>query len=179
VKSTTLAVAFLMITTMGARGLAADLFQGEPAIFRNPPAAVAQELRSRGCKVSDKKPRNIIQGEFFRPGQSDWAALCSTKKSTGLLVFPGGSAEGVALLNTNRKGFSKWSISVIGQERLKALRSIGGWRGPEPAEIDHQAISSFVEFGDRGGCMYCHSSQDDIHYYHKDRWLIVMTMIAN
>jgi hypothetical protein len=138
---------------MELHGSAADLFRDESAAFRSPPAAVVQELRSRGCKVSDKKPRNIIQGEFFRPGQSDWAALCSTKKSTGLLVFPGGSAERAALLATNPKGFSRWSITAIGPERLKTLRSIGGWKGPEPPEIDHEAISSFVEFGERGGCL--------------------------
>jgi hypothetical protein len=79
--------------------------------------------------------------------------------STDLLIFPGGSAEGVEVIETNRKGFSKWSISATSLEELKSLRPHGGWSGPDPTEIDHEGIGSFVEFGEPGGCLYCYSAQ--------------------
>lgn len=82
VTPATLSVAFIMTLAVGARSFGAD-----------PPVSVVQELRSRGCKGSNKKPKAIIQGEFLKPGQSDWAALCPAKRSTSLLVFPGGSTE--------------------------------------------------------------------------------------
>ena len=113
-----------------------------PAAIRDLPVAVAQELRSRGCRVPNKDSINIIRGEFFKPGQVDWAALCSTKKSTSLLVFPDGSTEQIAVLQTTPKAFSKWSISVISQEQLKLSSSIGGWKGPQFTEIDHQVANS-------------------------------------
>jgi hypothetical protein len=93
----------MMAFAVGARSFGAE-----------PPVSVVQELQNRGCRVSNKKPKDIIRGEFLKPGQSDWAALCSTKKTTSLLVFPGGSTEGIAVLETNSKGFS---IMVDQRER--------------------------------------------------------------
>jgi hypothetical protein len=49
---------------------------------------------------------SLIHGEFFNPGQIDWAALCSAKGSTSLLVFPEGSTEYISVLETHPKGFS-------------------------------------------------------------------------
>ena len=157
-----------MAFAVGARSFGAE-----------PPVSVVQKLRNRGCRVSNKKPKDIIRGEFLKPGQSDWAALCSTKKTTSLLVFPGGSTEGIAVLETNSKGFSKWSISVIGQEELKSSDPTARWKDLRSAEINHQGIRSFVEFGEPGGCLYCYSAQDSTHYYHQDHWLIPVQIIIN
>jgi hypothetical protein len=168
VKPVALGVALILTLATGARSFGAD-----------PPALVVQELRSRGCKVSNKKPKNIIRGEFLNPGQFDWAALCSMKKSTSLLVFPGGSTEGIAVLETISKGFSKWSISVAGQEQLKSSEPPRGWRELPSTEIDHEGIWSFVEFGEPGACFSCYSAQSSLHYYHQDRWIIPVQLIAN
>jgi len=152
-----------------------------PSTFSDLPTAVLQELQSRGCKLPNKKSKGvIIHGQFFSPGQSDWAALCSTKKSTSLLVFPDGSRERVEMLETMPRRFSKWSISVINQERLTTFKSTWGWRGPAPAEIDHQGISSFVEFGEKvDGCLYCYSAQESAHYYYQGNWLNPVTLMIN
>jgi hypothetical protein len=159
VKAITLGVALVMTVTTGAWGV-----EGEP--LSDLPTAVLDELQSRGCKLPNKKSKGvIIRGEFFRPGQSDWAALCSTKKSASLLVFPDGSRERVEVLETMPRSFSKWLISVVNQERLISMKSTWGWKGQAPAEIDHQGISSFLAFGEKvDGCLYYYSAQEDTHY---------------
>jgi hypothetical protein len=174
VKAMTLGVALVMTVTI-------ELEAEPPLPIPDLPTAVIQELQSRGCKLPNKKSKGVVvHGEFFRPGQSDWAALCSTKKSTSLLVFPDGSRERVEVLQTMPRSFSKWSISVINQEPLTSFKSTWDWRGPTPAEIDHQGIGSFVESGEKvEGCFYCYSAQGSTHYYYQDRWLNPVTIVIN
>jgi hypothetical protein len=172
-------LSFAMMLTMGVYGLRAEPPGPVPSTFPDLPVAVAQELQSRGCKVPNKKSKSFIHGEFLKSGQSDWAVLCSTKKSTSLLVFSSGSREGVAVLETMLRGFSKWSISVISQERLNSAKSAWAGSGVALTEIDHQGISSFVEFGEPGGCLYCYSAQGSTHYYHQGHWLILLATTVN
>jgi hypothetical protein len=182
VKVMTLGMAIVTTLTMGASRVVVGPSASALPAFSDLPSPVLQELQSRGCKLPDKKSKGgvIIRGEFFRPGRFDWAALCSTKMSTSLLVFPDGSRERVEVLETMPKRFSKWSISVVDQERLTLFKSTWGWRGPTPADLDHRGISSFVEFGERiDRCLYCYSAQESIHYYYQDRWLKPVTMIVN
>jgi len=177
----TLGVALVLTVTIGAWRVEAEPPRPTPTTFSDLPTAVLQELQSRGCKLPNKKSKGvIIHGEFFRSEQSDWAALCFTKKSTSLLVFPYGSRERVEVLETMPTKFSKWSISVINQERLTSIKSTRLWRGPAPDEIDHQGISSFGEFGEKvDGCLYCYSAQENTHYYYEEKWLNPVTMIFN
>jgi hypothetical protein len=124
-------VAFTITLATGFRSYEAERTGHGSSILADVPGAVVQELRSRGCQIPAKAPRNIIKGEFLKLGLTDWAALCSTKKGTSLLVFPGGSREQVAVLETHARGFSKWSIATTEQEALKALKASWGWRGPD------------------------------------------------
>lgn len=176
-KAIAVGLALIMTVTVEARRVEA----GPPGPTADFPTAVLQELQSRGCESPDKKSKGvIIHGEFFRPGQSDWAALCFTKKSTSLLVFPDGSRERAEVVETLPRTFSKWSIRVINQEQLTLLKSARGEKGPLPGKIDHQGISSFVESGDKDAkCLYCYSAQESTHYCYQDRWLQPVTMIAN
>jgi hypothetical protein len=181
VKAMMIGVALVMTVTTGACRVEAEPPRPTPSTFSDLPAAVLDELQSRGCKLPNKKSQGvIIRGEFFRPGQTDWGALCSTKKSTSLLVFPDGSREGVEVLEMMPRNFSKWSISVINQEQLTSIKSTWGWRGPAPAEIDHQGISSFVEFGDKAaGCFYGCSAQESTHFHYQDDWLNPVKIFIN
>ena len=138
------------------------------------PIDIVQEFQSRGCRVPH--PKTTIHGEFFVAGRTDWAAVCAAKMSASLLVFPGGSRERVAVLETQPKGFSKWSIGVVNESQL---RQTWPWEEPQAAEINHQAIFSFVEFGQRGACLYCYSAQGRTYYYHRDRWLTPATTAIN
>ncbi len=145
------------------------------------PIAVLEELQSRGCKMPGKKSRGqVIHGDFLGLGQSDWAALCSTKKGTTLLLFPDGPREGVVALEAMQKTFSKWSIGVIDRDQLTLWKPALGWHGPAPAEIGHQGIMSFIEWGDKdAGCFYCYSAQNTLHYHYQHDWLNVVTEIDN
>jgi hypothetical protein len=45
-----------------------------------------------------KKPNNVIKGEFARPGQTDWAVLCSVKSVSTILAFWNGSENNPAAI---------------------------------------------------------------------------------
>src|SRR2546425_8553742 len=48
--------------------------------------------------ANTKKANNVIKGEFARPGQTDWAVLCSVKGISTILVFWNGSENNPAVL---------------------------------------------------------------------------------
>jgi hypothetical protein len=62
-----------------------------PAAFPELPRNVVRELQSRGCTVPQsaytKRPHNVIKGEFAKPGQTDWAVLCSVNQTPWLFSF--------------------------------------------------------------------------------------------
>jgi len=143
------------------------------------PAPVIEELQARNCNVPGRKSGGFTRGEFVEQGRSDWAVLCTTKTSASLLIFPLGSREGVFALETRPKGFAKWSIRAVSREQLRAIRSTA----PSPLsafeDIEHQGITSSVEFGTPGACLYCYSGEYRTYYYHHDKWLTLMATIAN
>lgn len=54
-----------------------------PTAFQELPHNVVRELQRRGCRLPQtaftKEPPNVIKGAFAKPGQRDWAVLCSIK----------------------------------------------------------------------------------------------------
>ncbi len=70
-----------------------------PAAFPGLPSRVEAALRERGCTIpqyrfeGDTAANNVIQGEFARAGQLDFAALCSRDGRTSLVVVWGGPAR--------------------------------------------------------------------------------------
>jgi hypothetical protein len=170
-----LGVAFVMTMTIGVDRVVVATEPPDPTA----PSAVLQELQSSGCKLPGKRSKGaVIRGEFFKAGQSDWAALCLMKKSASLMVFPEGSRERVEVLETIPKGFSKWSVSVANQERLTLTPPM---RGAESVriEIDHQGIFSAVDFDNGGGCLYCYSSTQRTYYHHQDKWRVLAGVDIN
>jgi len=74
-----------------------------PSAFPELPANVVQDLQRRGCTIpqeafSKVNPNNVIKGEFAKPGQIDWAVLCSVKGVSTILVFWNGSEENPAAI---------------------------------------------------------------------------------
>jgi hypothetical protein len=139
-----------------------------PAAFPEMPARVVREARRRGCTVPQtpytRKPHNVIQGEFAKPGQTDWAVLCSVKGTSTILVFWDGSERNPAAIapmvdrnflqtiNSNEPGFSR-GISPVGREFI--VRHYGAYGGPKPPSIDHQGINdAFVEKASVVWCFY-------------------------
>src|SRR6266581_8509559 len=62
-----------------------------PSAFPELPGNVVRELQRRGCTIPQeaftKRRHNIIRGEFARPGQTDWAVLCSVNQTSRLSSF--------------------------------------------------------------------------------------------
>ena len=130
-----------------------------PTAFPELPAAVVQELLRRGCTIPQtaysKKPHNVIKGEFAKPGQDDWAALCSIKGVSTILVFWNGSVNNPAQIaamddriffqgiTADKIGFSR-AISAVDRDFI--MRHFQGYGGPKPPPIDHQGIDdAFLE----------------------------------
>ena len=72
--------------------------QADPQITRLPPTAIPasppkirRELERRGCTMPqispDKKPQNVIKGQFTGKGRADWAVLCSLNHVSTIYIF--------------------------------------------------------------------------------------------
>lgn len=76
----------------------------EPAQVRELPAVIKTDLEKRGCKI----PRftkwdarhNVIQGQFLKPGQRDWAVLCRHQDKSSILIYPGSTTADVQLVRS-------------------------------------------------------------------------------
>ncbi len=144
-----------------------------PTAFPELPGNVVRELQRRGCTIPQeaytKKPHNLMKGEFAKPGQTDWAVLCSVKGVSTILVFWNGSEKNPAAIapmedrnflqgiTADEIGFSR-GIAPVGKEFIMGhYRAYGG---PTPPPIDHQGIDdSFIE------------KASETWYFHEGKWL--------
>lgn len=124
-----------------------------PSEFKQLPANLIRDLQQRGCTVPQehftKEPHNVIRGEFARPGQTDWAVLCSVGRVSHILIYWNGSetnpaqlpkGEDRAWLQTvgdNAIGYSR-QIAVIDGRGI--LKYYGYHGGPKPPPVDHLGI---------------------------------------
>ncbi len=134
-----------------------------PTAFPQLPEAVAVEMERRRCTVPQpwegfaNGAVNVISGESRKPGQIDWAVLCSVDRISALLVFWNGSPGrveevagtrgpdrgGLQVVTKDSIGFSRM-ISPVGERYI--LEHYAWYGGPEPPPIDHQGINyTFVE----------------------------------
>ena len=155
---------------------AAEILRLQPSAFPELPASITRDLVGRGCLIPQVEPwaagsHNVISGQFRRPGQTDWAIVCSIDRASSLLIFWNGSAADVENLNGDRRpdrdylqnigghrlGFS-WLISAVGKKHILEYYTWHG--GPEPPPIDHEGIdSAFV------------GKASTILYWYKGEWL--------
>jgi hypothetical protein len=129
-----------------------------PAAFPALPAGIVRELQRRECTVPQadfKTPNNVVSGQFSRPGQRDWAVLCSIKGASSILVFWNGSPANPADLGRsddinylqggahNEILFSR-GIGAVGNDFI--LKHYQAYGGMKPPRIDHQGIDdAFLE----------------------------------
>ena len=97
-----------------------------PSAFPQLPANLAQDLRRRGCSIPQpvfaRQPQNVIKGQFARPGQVDWAVLCSVKGRSSILVFWNGSEiKPASIASASDDQF----IQGIGEGKFGFSRAIG------------------------------------------------------
>src|SRR6266852_4056606 len=121
-----------------------------PSAFPELPANIRRELKCRGCAIpqvrGDEKPQNVIEGEFTRKGQTDWAVLCSVNRVSTILVFRNASERNPSELareddidtlqavGGDAIAYSR-AISRVGREYI--LSHYRAYGGPKPPTIDH------------------------------------------
>lgn len=142
-----------------------------PTVFPGLPAGVIRALQRRGCTVPQeaftKGPHNVIKGQFAKPGQTDWAVLCSIKGVSTILVFWNGSEANPAAIGAgedlgslqglggNDIGYSR-GISPVGSDFIMGHYQAYG--GPKPPPLDHQGIDdAFI--GKASSTLYFHSGK--------------------
>jgi len=132
-----------------------------PTAFPELPRKVVRELQRRGCSIPQeaftKKPNNVIKGQFARPGELDWAVLCSIKGVSTILVFWNGSDKNLAAIapfedriflqgiTDDKIGYSR-AITPVGKDFIVLYAQASA--EPTPPLINHQGIDdAFVEKG--------------------------------
>jgi len=131
----------------------ARILRLSPAAIPGLPANLVKELERRGCTIPQeartKKSNNVIKGQFAKPGQTDWAALCSVNGVSIILVFWKGSEKNPAAIAPMEdriyiEGFKKdqiWysrGIRTVAKDFI--LRHYNAYGGPKPPPINHQGI---------------------------------------
>lgn len=167
-----------LLGALGACHCAAgpEIVRLRPSVFKELPGNIVTELQRRGCTIPQiphiKKRHNVVRGAFARPGQVDWAVLCSIRGVSRILVFWNGSEKNPATLARAENsayiqglGEGKWGFSRIiapaGKDYI-VIHSIstGGVRVPLPRKVDHQGIED--AFAEKGS---------EIHYFYRGKWL--------
>lgn len=167
-----LALSFGQLSAVGAR----QFEEAERRIIRLPhsafpelPRGITEYLNRRECSIPQtpylKKPHNVVQGEFAKPGQTDWAVLCSTRQTTAhselasgshyassILVFWNGSGKAPAGISKreDRAYLQTVSAEQIAFSRIitPAGRDFILQHDHSARAIDHQRIDdSFAEKG--------------------------------
>jgi hypothetical protein len=141
-----------------------------PVSFTKAPPAVVDALENRRCLVpqsaGDSLPHNVIKGSFSRPGQTDWAALCSRAHASAIVIIWGAPSgcpdemeirEDRTFLVKGADGKIRFerTIQTISAKRIKALYDRYGGNPPPP--LDHEGISDV--FGREGVVRYCYDGK--------------------
>ena len=144
-----------------------------PSAFTQLPKNLIGELQRRGCTIPQvpmiEGLHNVIKGEFAKPGQTDWAVLCSIGRVSSILVFWNGSETNVAEVE-KAKDFDRlqgwggdkivydWAISSVGKEFI--MDRYKGFGGEKPPPIDHQGINDAMV-----------GKASVVLYFYKGKWL--------
>ncbi len=116
-----------------------------------------------------KGRQNVIKGEFAKPGEADWAVLCSVGRVSTILIFWNASeikpAE-IAMMN-DLDGLQGWGddkvvysreIEPVGKQYV--IDHYTAYGGPKPPPIDHQGINDvFV------------GKASVVLYFYRGKWL--------
>ena len=142
-------------------------------LFPELPENLEAALRRRGCTIPQVPMidgrHNVIRGEFLKPGQTDWAVLCSVGRVSSILVFWNGSETSLAEI-AKRKDLDRlqgWvgdkivfssAIAPVGREYI--LEHYRAYGGEKPPAIDHQGIDDMF-----------YGKGSEVLYFYRGRWL--------
>ena len=151
----------------------AEIVRLSPADFPELPRPIARKLIALGCTIPQAKElrtrHNVIRGNFEKPGQADWAVLCSRKSASAIIVFWRGSVASFSEIarrpdesflqvigGRETIGFSR---TIVTADKKYILEHYHEYHGPKPPPITHQGIDDgFLGKG------------SEIHYYFGRKW---------
>jgi hypothetical protein len=131
-----------------------------PADFPQLPRAVREALKQRRCTVPQsfypERPHNVVSGAFARPGQRDWAVLCSVEGRSAILIFWAGGvtlapaelapADDATFLQGIGDGKIGYSRAIDRADTAWIREHAEAYDGPLPKRLDHDGINdAFVE----------------------------------
>jgi hypothetical protein len=125
----------------------------KPSDFPALPANIVRDLNRRGCTIPQSPIRssrhNVISGQFAKPGQTDWAVLCSKNSVSSILLYWGGSEVSPASINASEDKYTLQSDETGKLIYSRAITTVGKpyilehykrYGGPKPPPIDHDGI---------------------------------------
>lgn len=148
-----------------------------PSKFDNLPKEIIQHLQSLDCAIPQafypEKPHNVIEGEFFKKGQKDWAVLCfrnNNPDNSVLFAYPNGSIKNVVKVtegsdenyfqDIDGKGTVGFSRAISPVDKKYIADHFREYGGTKPPPIDHDGINdAFVE------------KASTVLYFYRGRWL--------
>ncbi len=139
--------------------------------FPELPAELAKDLTNRGCRIPQvqgvSKRHNVLQGEFAKSGQHDWAVLCLQKDTSTIFVYWNGAARNPAqlapldeTLTPSKKGFYR-ILRVVGKKFIRShYDASASEMDPLPKVLDHDAIDDGI-----------FEKGSSVHYLDNGKWL--------
>jgi hypothetical protein len=153
-----------------------------PTAFPDLPGEVVRAIQRRRCRIPQeaftKKPHNVIRGHFMRPGQTDWAVLCSVNGRSSILVFWNGSATNPAEFAPmgDRNYLQGISATGIGFSRgISAANREFILRHNHPADVPPQGLDRPPQVIDHQGIDDAFIEKASVTwYFHEGKWLQLM-----
>jgi hypothetical protein len=158
-----------------------------PSAFPQLPKVIQSDLSRRGCLIPQPvltgatlqpnyKSSNVISGEFQKPGQTDWAVLCSVEGRSAILVFWNGSVNNTEQLGNflpdkgwlqgmgtdlkTSEPLIEYSRGIFSVDKKYIVDHFKAYGGPQPPPVDHQGIDdAFLGKG------------SEVRYWYKGKWL--------
>jgi hypothetical protein len=152
----------------------AEVVRLPPSSFPELPTAIRQELDRRKCTVpqtaGSAEPVNVIQGEFFRAGESAWAVLCSVNLETSILVVRTSSPKQAVEL-ARQADLSQLQVLVTGSigysrqiqiAKKDFITRYAAQTGDKLPPIDHVGINDAYI-----------GKASEVHYFYRGEWMVV------
>ena len=156
-----IALGLTFLTISLTQSWSAQIVRLSPAAFPELRTNLVRELQRRGCTIPQEtysgRRNNVIKGEFAKPGQMDWAVLCSVKGVSTVLVFWNASEKNPAAIAPAEDVAYSRGIGAVGRDFI--MRHYRAYGGPKPPPIDHQGIDDASE------------TASVVWYFYEGQWL--------
>lgn len=114
----------------------------DPSQLRELPERIRTDLEKLACRIPKfvkwDARHNVIHGQFFKQGQTDWAVLCQVGDKTGILLYPGGAPSDLPMLRSEPTDLTRTIHAVSAFVMQK--RAVRDRPDEPPPPFDHDGI---------------------------------------